>query len=59
MTHRDATPSRGTSPDRTERELSETLAALADGVRAAPTPTARPAASGCAASAGAGSSSPC
>jgi hypothetical protein len=36
MTHRDATPSRGPGPDRTERELSEALAALADGVRAAP-----------------------
>ncbi|POX40721.1 hypothetical protein [Streptomyces sp. Ru72] len=36
MTHRDATPSRGTSPDRTERELREALAALADGVHAAP-----------------------
>ncbi|MEV7978094.1 hypothetical protein [Streptomyces sp. NPDC086519] len=36
MTHRDATPSRGTSPDRTERDLSEALAALAGGVQAAP-----------------------
>ncbi|MFF4544566.1 hypothetical protein [Streptomyces sp. NPDC001435] len=36
MTHRDATPSRGTSPDRTEQELQEALAALAGGVRAAP-----------------------
>ncbi|MFF3905548.1 hypothetical protein ACFYZJ_05950 [Streptomyces sp. NPDC001848] len=36
MTHRDATPSRGTGPDRTERELSEALAALADGVHASP-----------------------
>ena len=36
MTHRDATPSRGTGPDRTERELEQALAALADGVRAAP-----------------------
>jgi hypothetical protein len=36
MTHRDVTGSRGTSPDRTERELQEALAALADGVRAAP-----------------------
>ncbi|MCX5047221.1 MULTISPECIES: hypothetical protein [unclassified Streptomyces] len=36
MTHRDATPSRGTGPGRTERELSEALAALADGVQAAP-----------------------
>ena len=36
MTHRDATPSRGTGPDRTERELREALAALADGVHAAP-----------------------
>lgn len=36
MTHRDATGSRGTSPDRTERELREALSALADGVRAAP-----------------------
>ncbi|WP_328337710.1 hypothetical protein [Streptomyces violaceus] len=35
MTHRDATPSRGTSPDRpgrTERELREALEALAGGV---------------------------
>jgi len=30
------TPSRGAGPDRTERELQEALAALADGVRAAP-----------------------
>lgn len=58
MTHRDATPSRGTGPGRTERELSEALAALADGVQAAPTPTARHAASGCAANADADSSSP-
>ena len=36
MTHRDATGARGTGPDRTERELSEALAALAGGVRAAP-----------------------
>ncbi|MFJ8105047.1 hypothetical protein [Streptomyces sp. NPDC096132] len=44
MTHRDATPSRGTgpdrtrppSPDRTERELREALQALAGGVRPAP-----------------------
>lgn len=41
MTHRDATPSRGTGPDRTrdgdtERELREALEALAGGVRAAP-----------------------
>jgi hypothetical protein len=36
MTHRDATPSRGTGGDRTERELREALATLADGVRAAP-----------------------
>lgn len=36
MTHRDATPSHGTDPDRTERELSEALAALADAVHAAP-----------------------
>ncbi|MBB5793842.1 hypothetical protein [Streptomyces caelestis] len=32
MTHHDATPSRGTSPDRTERELREALEALAGGV---------------------------
>ncbi|WP_031477266.1 hypothetical protein [Streptomyces bicolor] len=36
MTHRDVTGSRGTGPDRTERELREALSALADGVRAAP-----------------------
>ncbi|MGI5374405.1 hypothetical protein ACQEV2_09185 [Streptomyces sp. CA-251387] len=36
MTHRDATGSRGTGPDRTERELREALSALADGVQAAP-----------------------
>ncbi|WP_367324128.1 hypothetical protein [Streptomyces sp. HUAS ZL42] len=36
MTHRDVTPSHGTSPDRTERELREALAALAGGVQAAP-----------------------
>jgi hypothetical protein len=36
MTHRDATPSRGTGPDRTEQELREALAALAGGVQAAP-----------------------
>ncbi|MFJ8540167.1 hypothetical protein [Streptomyces sp. NPDC093591] len=36
MTHRDATPSPGTSADRTERELREALSALADGVQAAP-----------------------
>ncbi len=38
MTHRDATPSRGTSPTRTERELQETLAALAGTIH--PTPDA-------------------
>ncbi|MFC5214958.1 hypothetical protein [Streptomyces coerulescens] len=32
MTHRDTTPSPGTSADRTERELREALAALAGGV---------------------------
>ncbi|MGW6905496.1 MULTISPECIES: hypothetical protein [unclassified Streptomyces] len=36
MTYRDVTPSRGTGPDRTERELREALSALADGVQAAP-----------------------
>ncbi|MEV0635482.1 hypothetical protein AB0I77_11035 [Streptomyces sp. NPDC050619] len=36
MTHRDVTGSRGTSPQRTERELREALEALAGGVRAAP-----------------------
>lgn len=36
MTHRDATPSHDTGPDRTERELQEALAALAGGVHAAP-----------------------
>ncbi|MDC0771799.1 hypothetical protein [Streptomyces sp. HD] len=36
MTHRDATGSRGTGPDHTERELREALAALADGVRPPP-----------------------
>jgi hypothetical protein len=36
MTHRDATPSPGTSPDRTERELREALEALAGGVLPAP-----------------------
>lgn len=36
MTQRDATPSRDTGADRTERELREALSALADGVRAAP-----------------------
>ncbi|MBC2901839.1 hypothetical protein [Streptomyces cupreus] len=36
MTYRDATGSRGTGPDRTERELREALAALADGVQTPP-----------------------
>ncbi|MBC7267987.1 MAG: hypothetical protein H5T76_04580 [Streptomyces sp.] len=36
MTHRDTTPSHGTSPDRTEQELQESLAALADAVHAPP-----------------------
>ncbi|MFD0007809.1 hypothetical protein ACFVJ4_36095 [Streptomyces sp. NPDC127178] len=36
MTHRDATPSRGTGPDRTEQQLREALSALAGGVQAAP-----------------------
>jgi hypothetical protein len=36
MTHRDVTPSRGTGPDRTERELAEALRALAGGVTPAP-----------------------
>ncbi|WP_405580215.1 hypothetical protein [Streptomyces sp. NBC_01092] len=36
MTHRDATPSRGTTEDRTEQELRQALSALADGVQAAP-----------------------
>jgi ferric-dicitrate binding protein FerR (iron transport regulator) len=36
MTHRDTTPSHDASPDRTEQELQEALAALAGGVHAAP-----------------------
>ncbi|WP_432157629.1 hypothetical protein [Streptomyces sp. bgisy153] len=36
MTHRDTTPAPGTGHDRTERELRAALAALADGVQAAP-----------------------
>jgi predicted alternative tryptophan synthase beta-subunit len=36
MTHRDATPSRGTGPGRTERELAQALEALAGGVTPAP-----------------------
>ncbi|MFB8771150.1 hypothetical protein [Streptomyces broussonetiae] len=36
MTHRDTTPSHGTSPDRTAQELQESLAALADAVHAPP-----------------------
>ncbi|MFD0314583.1 hypothetical protein [Streptomyces flavalbus] len=36
MTHRDTTPSHGTSPDRTEQELQESLAALAGAVHPMP-----------------------